>query len=87
VQQQLTGEVGKFITFTCQVTFGCHVPKLLKSVDFSRSYLKNKRLMGTFLNTLYHTVHFYENKIKMQKKITSGSQMSTRTVINFFINK
>jgi len=40
-----------FITFWCQDYSGCCIPNMIKLVDFSSSYSKNKR--GTFLR---HTV-------------------------------
>jgi len=30
VQKQYIGEVGKFVTFWCQVSLGCHIPKIIK---------------------------------------------------------
>ena len=46
------GEVGKVITFRCQVSSGCRAPKLLKSVDFfSWSHSKNKWSKGAFIET------------------------------------
>jgi len=48
--QQLTGEVGRFISFRCHIFSGFHTyQKSLKLVHFDKSYLTVKKLDKLFL--------------------------------------
>ena len=42
VRQQFVGEVGKFVTFWCQVFWGCCIPKIVKIDWFWRNFFTKK---------------------------------------------
>jgi len=46
----LTSEVDKCVGFSCQIFSGFNIPKALKSVNLSQSYLKKEK-GGSFLGT------------------------------------
>jgi len=43
LHQQFTDEVGKFVISWCQVNSECCIPKIIKTVNVSQSYSKNKK--------------------------------------------
>ena len=50
VRQQFIGEVGKFITFCCQISSECRIPKVIKYRLMCNGVIQNNRRGGgTFM--------------------------------------